>query len=303
MITANQAERQTSDVLHIPPTLLPLCPLCGSDDAEPEGVTGRFDGPAHASLILRCGDCTAVYLNPAPPESGTPPPPLPLRVFSRRRVRAWTQGLPCDARILSVDCAGGQHLKALACRRGWVVEGTEQDAEAAARAKAVGLNVSHGTLADLKPQHNGYHLVLLPHTLEATATPLALLMAVRSLLLPGGRAIIIVSNLESPSFRLFGGRHWDGYHYPRTRQYFNPTTIRDLSNRAGFNVQSIKTMFAPDVWRTSMRNLLIDWQAPGGLTGVLSSRYVIPLMAATVIEGIACMLRRGSLLIATLEKR
>lgn len=47
-------------------TLLLICPVCGSDGAEPEAVVGRFEQGARASLYLRCSVCTALYQNPVP---------------------------------------------------------------------------------------------------------------------------------------------------------------------------------------------------------------------------------------------
>lgn len=47
-------------------TLLLLCPICGSDDAEPVGVIGDFDHGPSPTLSLRCGNCNGVYLNPPP---------------------------------------------------------------------------------------------------------------------------------------------------------------------------------------------------------------------------------------------
>lgn len=283
-------------------TLLPLCPACGADDAEPEGVTGRFDGSADSSLVLRCQACRALYLDPGPPGAGLAPPLLPRGTLTRRRLRRWAFGLPHNARVLGVDCAGGAHLRALAqAGPRWDLEGTERGAEAAERSRAAGWQVHCGTVEELEPLHAGYHLVLLPRTLEGTHRPRALLWALRSLLLPGGRAVALLGNVGSPSFALFGGRHWHGYDYPRVRQCLPATLLPELARAAGLEVRHLTTLYAPALWSASLLNLLRDWRR--ARAGAAGGGGAAARLAAAAAEGVSTALGRGGLVAAVLERR
>lgn len=264
--------------------LLTVCPVCGSDDAEPVGVVGPFDGADDAVLSLRCGSCTTVYLNPEPAvdqaEALSPASPL-----SQRWLRRLTRGLPRDARILVVECDGGAHSRALS-RVGpptWTIARTEQNLDEFSTAR-------------------GYDLILLPHSLEATCAPQALLRSVRSLLADTGRAVVIVSNTRSPAFNVFGGRHWHGYRYPGTRQHFSDQAVQSLSSIAGLEVRSMTTMAGSDFWLTSTANLFRDWALPAPLIQFVSRQWVVPATTAWVAERISVALRRGSLLVARLGR-
>jgi 2-polyprenyl-3-methyl-5-hydroxy-6-metoxy-1,4-benzoquinol methylase len=285
------------------PTLLTACSVCGSDDAEPVGVVGRFDGADDATLSLRCGTCSAVYLSPKPP-GGEVRALCRTPALSQRWLRRLTRGLRDDARILAVDCDGGTHIRALS-RVGpptWTITGTERNSEEATRAIAEGLSVTCASLEEVSTADFGYDLILLPHSLETTSTPQAMLRSVRSLLADGGYAVVVVSNTRSQAFNAFGGRHWQGYRYPGTRQHFNDRAVRSLSASAGLEVRSLATMACGNVWLTSTANLLRDWALPVPLIQFVSGRWVVPATAAWVVERISLVLGRGSLLVAKLGK-
>ncbi|MEX0734141.1 MAG: methyltransferase domain-containing protein [Steroidobacteraceae bacterium] len=97
-------------------TLMLRCPICASDEADTLGVTGSDVGSPDATVIMRCEDCSAVYLSPR--ASGPDRSPLASvdTLFSRSRLRRWSRGLPASAKILCVtpaDCipeSGGYDL-------------------------------------------------------------------------------------------------------------------------------------------------------------------------------------------------
>lgn len=264
-------------------SLLMVCPVCGSDDAEPVGVVGRFDGAGDAVLSLCCGNCTAIYLNPEP--VGGEAEALARPTLSQRWLRSLTRDLRRDASILAVDCDGGGYARALS-RVGsptWTIARTEQSLDEFSTAL-------------------GYDLILLPHSLETTSAPQALLRSVRSLLADAGRAVVIVSNTRSPAFNAFGGRHWHGYRYPGTRQHFGDRAVRSLSSSAGLKMRSVTTMACSDVWLISTANLLRDWALPAPLIQLVAGRWVVPATAAWFVERMSLTLGRGSLLVAELGR-
>lgn len=285
-------------------TLFLCCPACRSDIGEPEGVTGKLDGSADGVVILRCGDCKSIYLSPANDDLGLSPPPLSVAVLSRRRIRRWTHDLPTEAKILCVDCEAGQHLEAVAGADSgsWVLEGTEGNSRSRADGTAAGFTIEYGAIQDMSAEKGGYNLVLLPKSLESAKEPEEFLRHVRSLLVAGGRAVLIASNADSSCCRIFRGRHWTGYQYPHTRQNFSPDAIRRLGESAGLTVRSVTTIFASDAWLMSLSNWFADWGTNASIVKLITARWGIPQLIASAFEGISLSRGRGSLLVAELEK-
>ena len=73
--------------------------------------------------------------------------------------------------------------------------------------------------------------------LEHETRPLPVLTRLLAKLRPGGRVIVKVPNHASLNRRI-RGRHWCGYRFPDHVNYFTPTTLRRLVEKAGFEVAS-----------------------------------------------------------------
>jgi SAM-dependent methyltransferase len=269
------------------------CSLCGVEDGAPIAVGEDFE--YHTSrdsfVAMRCDRCELVYLNPRPTvgELDRIYPPtyhafqfsaenfgLAHRVRSRleaRRLLSYCKHLGDSARILDIGCGDGFHLRLLKQfgRPGWQLEGVDASDRAVMAVRNAGLNVHLGTLesADLAP--NGYDLVLLIATIEHVQNPPAVLRAAARLLRPGGRAVIITDNTATLDFRLFGGRHWGGYHFPVN-------------------------------WVYSIRNRLVDRRAPRWLVERFSLKAPVALGVFTMLDGALQLFHRGALLKLIAEK-
>jgi SAM-dependent methyltransferase len=294
------------------------CCLCGHDSAEPCAVGEDFEyrSSADSFLAVRCTSCGLVYLNPRPSASelGRIYPPnyhafdfsqsrygIVYRIRRRleaRRALAWCRGLPADARILDVGCGDGFHLRILRDfgRGSWQLEGVEPDARAAAAARAAGLTVHRGTIqeVELPPAH--YDLVLLIATIEHVEDPASVLRAVRNLLRPGGRVVMVTDNTETWDFRLFGSRHWGGYHFPRHWNLFSASTLRLLAARSDLEVVAVSTVLSPVNWVYSLHNLLTDWKAPDWLTRRFGLDTPVALSVFTVFDWLHQLRGQGALL-------
>jgi SAM-dependent methyltransferase len=101
--------------------------------------------------------------------------------------------------------------------------------------------VHHGPLDDV---------VFLIATIEHVDDPLGQLERKLRLLKPGGRVVIVPDNMSSLDFRLFQGRHWGGYHFPRHWDLFNPSNLRLPAERSEFEVRSLDTLVSPVNWVT-----------------------------------------------------
>lgn len=301
-----------------------LCCLCGVEDADPVGVGEDFEYRTSADtfLAVKCRRCGLVYLNPQPAdEEATRIYPdsyhafdfkpeefgLVYRVRRRleaRRVLAWCRDLPADARILDVGCGDGFHLRLLKDfgKPGWSLEGVDTDPRAIAAAENAGLAVHRGKVEQLTLPANSYHLILMVMTVEHLADPVGVLRAVRHLLVPGGKVVIVTDNVGSPDFRVFGGRHWGGYHFPRHFHLFDERTLRRLAEVSGLTPERVSTAVSPVNWVYSVRNWLDDWGAPRWLVNRFGLKSAPALAAGTLLDLPLKLVGRGAILHATFRK-
>lgn len=300
------------------------CAVCGIDTGEPIGIGEDFEYRTcqDSFVAMRCATCGLVYLNPRPAESEfTRIYPANYHAFDftpdefgfifkvrrrleARRVLVWCRGLPADARILDVGCGDGFHLKLLKDfgQPSWQLEGIDLDERAVAAARRNGLEVRQAAIESAELGKDSYDLILLIMTIEHVADPGGLLAAIRRLLKPGGRVVIVTDNVGSIDFRLFRGRHWGGYHFPRHWNLFDSASLATLASNVGLERERIRTAMSPVNWAYSVRNLLDDWHAPRWLVNRFSLHSPVGLAAFTMLDSVLNFLGRGSILHAILRK-
>lgn len=300
------------------------CRLCGLEDGEPVAVGEDFEYRVSRDsfVAMRCRHCGLIYLNPRPSveELDRIYPPtyhayeftaenfgLAHRVRCRleaRRVLSYCQRLGASARILDVGCGDGFHLNLLEQygRPGWELAGVDASERAVNAARAAGLDVHLGTVetADLPP--SSYDLVLMIATIEHVENPLAVLRAAARLLRPGGRIAAVTDNTATLDFRLFGNRHWGGYHFPRHWNLFHRPSLRRLAEQAGLEVVEISTVLSPVNWVYSLRNRLVDRGYPRWMYERFSLKAPVALAAFTILDGCFQIFRRGALLKLVAQK-
>ena len=291
------------------------CPLCGADEAEPIAVGQDFGWAAvpDAFLALRCRRCQLLYLNPrpAPEESGRLYPPACFtapgpaeqarrRAVARRALRLCPP-LPAGARVLEVGYGAYLHREELlrAGAQAWNLE-TVTDHRASTDAPRSGVDtVTWGRAEDLAAGGPSYDAALLLHSLEHCDRPAEELSAIHRLLKPGSPVIVLTHNSESTVSRMFAGRHWVGYDFPRHPCLFSPTSLRALAGSTGFEVERMETLRSPETWTESVRWLLRDWDMPGPLVWVAGGG--LGQAAAYVAEHWAQLRHHGELLGAVLR--
>ena len=300
------------------------CCVCDDDDDEPIAVGEDFEYRTSqvCFLAMRCRGCGLVYLNPRPDISELSriyPPTYHAFDFSperfgliykiRRRLEArrmlsWCRGLPEDARILDVGCGDGFHLKLLRDfgKPTWRLEGVDLSPAAVACARKAGLKVHEGSAESLSSAQDGYDLVVLIQTIEHIENPPETLAAVRSLLRPGGRVVIVTDNTRSLDCKIFRGRHWGGFHFPRHWNLFNRDAMCSLAKKVDLEVVHIGTQVSPVNWVYSLRNLLVDWGAPRWLYNRFSLQSPVALGVFTLVDNGLRLFGRGALLRAILRR-
>lgn len=167
--------------------------------------------------------------------------------------------VPDGARVLDVGCATG-YLAAELTRRGCVVDGVEFDPAAAEQARRPG-RCREVVAGDLESSltheaveamlgHQRPDVVLCADVLEHLRDPWAVLAWLRTLLAPGGRAVISVPNIAHWTARraLLGGRfdYADFGLFDRTHlRFFTRASAAELARRAGFAVLAERPVPAP----------------------------------------------------------
>jgi 2-polyprenyl-3-methyl-5-hydroxy-6-metoxy-1,4-benzoquinol methylase len=114
---------------------------------------------------------------------------------------------------------------------------------AAASARAKGLDVVTGTLADAALPAGTFDAVTLFEVIEHLSDPLALARDVHAVLRPGGIWLIGTANAGSWTAAAMGAR-WQYLNiesHGGHASFFNPRSIAALAGRSGFTVERIDT--------------------------------------------------------------
>jgi SAM-dependent methyltransferase len=300
------------------------CCICRGVDGVPVGVGEDFEyhTSAHSFLAVRCPSCELIYLDPRPSTAdlGIIYPDdyhafafgeeqfgivhtVRSRLEARRLLRAG-RGLPADARVLDVGCGDGFHLDLLRKHGppGWSVRGIDTDTRAVTAARERGLDVEEGLVEDSAIEPGSIDLALCIQTIEHVADPVVLLRAIARLLTPGGRLYLITDNTGSPDFWITKGRHWGGYHFPRHWNLFNKTSMRKLAETSGLDIATLSTTTSPVNWTYSVRNTLVDWNAPSWLVERFSLSAAPALAVFTTLDTALTLTGRGALLRVILRR-
>ncbi len=240
------------------------CPLCGRDNADqPDSPFSQPDWH-----LKTCRDCGFVYLQNAlsyealeEDQAWTKTAPQEARRrAASRRFTGWfrqkfkrarrklfprTKGKKLARRfvrrgkVLDVGCGGGGLLRQLGDTL--VPFGIEIDAQAAAATNAFaatrgGRVLQADAMTGLASFEAGtFDGVTMTAYLEHEVRPLEVLRAVGRVLRDEGVAILMVPNYACWNRRLQGAG-WPGFRFPEHVNYFTPTTIRQLIDRAGLQV-------------------------------------------------------------------
>jgi len=197
--------------------------------------------------------------------------------------------------LLEVGCASGAVLEA-AQRRGWEVAGVEYSADAAEEARAHGVPVTVGGLAEARLPADRYDVVFLGDVLEHVPDPLATLREVHRVLAPTGH-LALRGPMATHSWARRLGMSWmdsrgqvltlaePPYHLWE----FEPHTLTALVRKAGFAIATFHQSKTPPSLhkRKGARALAVAgldavnaaWTAATGTAGdrcTLTARKVAP---------------------------
>ncbi len=153
----------------------------------------------------------------------------------RARFDSSVMWLPAQAggRLLEVGCGRGDMLEVLA-HLGWDAEGVDFDPQAAESARARGLRVRHGTLANCRYDDATFDAVIMSHVIEHLHDPVGVVKECHRILKPGGRLVLLTPNTASWGHRIYG-RSWLHLDPPRHLYLFNPDILPKLADGLGFS--------------------------------------------------------------------
>lgn len=316
--------RMEDAVLKSPGLVDVQCCICETNDAAPAGRGKDFEyntSPDTFSAV-KCKSCGLVYLNPRPHISGFEkiyPAHYHAFDFSENeygfvyKIRSWLEAkrllnsckdLPADARILDIGCGDGFHLKLLSKygKKSWQLEGIDMDKRAIEMAQNSGLTVHRGTVESIDLPSDYYDLALIIQTIEHVEKPDDVLRAIRRLLKPGGKLLIVTDNTDSLDFRFFKRSYWGGYHFPRHWNLFNRHSLTKLAFKTGFEVDRLQTQVSPVNWVYTIHNWLVDKKAPRWLINRFTLKSTVSLGAFTLLDMVLQKFKKGALLRAILKK-
>ncbi|HEU5422112.1 MAG TPA: class I SAM-dependent methyltransferase [Nitrolancea sp.] len=283
-----------------------VCDLCGADDPEPlltlhDVLAGTTPLPFQ---LVRCRRCGLRYLSPRPCAEALPTiypadyapfrqSGLSARIKRRGRRRELAALRPLldpPRRVLDLGCATGELLQIVRELGNADVLGVEPSSEAAAVARARGLEVVAGTLEDARLPSGSLDAALLAHVIEHLPSPDATLAELARVLRPGGALVLWLPNADSLAARLLGAR-WIGYDAPRHLYAFTPRTLGSLLARHDFTVRSVEHEWIGLEWSWALR-LWAAERSPR-LGRMLARLHPLTTAALTPLSAAAATLRRA----------
>lgn len=159
----------------------------------------------------------------------------------------WTESPFGNGHLLDVGCGAGALLKQMTAL-GWKCWGLDVSSIAIEKAQKNVPQATYlqSTLTDLNIKHT-FDAIVLSHVLEHLPDPVDSLHKCFDLLVPGGKLLIGIPNINSPEANLFG-RYWSGLDIPRHMVHFRKSVIRRLLEASGFSVEKVRpTMFASSI--------------------------------------------------------
>lgn len=192
-------------------------------------------------------------------------------------------------RILDVGCGEGRLLELLRSfgHPEWEIVGLEFDEAAIARCREKGFEAHADRVEDfaMKPmEQDRYDGVIMLQLIEHVENPSLVCDRIRSLLKPGGVLIIETPSLGGLDYRIFAGRWWGHYHFPRHWNLFSKSSLVRMLNQQGLEVVHSEYLISTSAWIISHHNFFKDRGWPQWFWRFFSYQNPILLGMAVTID-------------------
>lgn len=234
-------------------TEISSCDVCGGSAFRPEFEKDGYTG-------VRCEGCGLVFVNPQPGADYLRDEVYGKDYFNAEkgygiedalgsggdeararanRLLARLEKKTAPGRLLDVGCAAG-FTAAAARDRGWKVTGVEISDFAAAHAREkLGLDVRVGSFTDMDLPREEFDLALMLDVIEHFKSPAKAMRKAAEALRPGGLALVMTPNYDSPASRKLGAA-WGLVAPEHHLFYFTPSTIKALVANAGLETVELE---------------------------------------------------------------
>jgi 2-polyprenyl-3-methyl-5-hydroxy-6-metoxy-1,4-benzoquinol methylase len=208
----------------------------------------------------------------------------PWRIEADRERLARLRGYAAGGTLLDVGCSTGTFLEL--ARTTFDAWGVEPDPGTSAQARAAGLSVTTGTVADVVPPAGGFDAVTMFHVIEHLDSPRQALRQVRKLLSPGGVVMIETPTVDSVWFRLARSR-WRQL-IPDHYFFFSRDTLERLLAECGLELVDYEKVGR----RVSLR-FVVDRFRRSGIPG---AGAVAPALRRLRLEDVGIRLNPGDIM-------
>ncbi len=278
------------------------CVLCGSDDAEvaASGWDFEYHTVPDEFRFVRCRRCGHLYLNPRPAGADLDVIyPADYYAFSSggnplvaRLRRRWEGGkvrLYRDLvgegprRILDVGCGNGRFLSLLrefGCPD-WQLVGIDFDEDVVSECREAGFEAHASRIEDFSEGEGSFDAIIMLQLIEHVEDPVQICQRVHALLRPGGHFIVETPNLAGLDYRIFQGRWWGHYHFPRHWNLFSTESLHRMLEDHGFRIARSEYLISTSAWTISLHNYFLDKGWPDRF--VRFFHYQNPLLLACFV--------------------
>lgn len=269
------------------------CPFCGSERriTISSGRESEFENTTQdLFFIVKCSDCSLVYLNPRPDESelGKIYPKqyycynasfnssgadvsllapikqilndwigFPMRI--KKLIKSFSNNTSSAIKVLDIGCGNGDALDVFKRYGGNKVEtmGLDFNHQALELIIKRGHKAIEGRIEQAKLPKSTFDIIYSSNVIEHVAEPAVMIEKVAESLKSGGVFLCETPNFNSLDARLFSSSgYWGGYHFPRHWTFFTAKTFTRIAEKVGLSVESISYHPVPIFWIWTMHAYL-----------------------------------------------
>jgi len=245
-----------------------------------------------------------VFLNPRPADNELPTiyPEhyIPYRFDEHlsplmQKARMWLQRRKAKdllklagpgAAVWDVGCGGGFLLQLLQRfgRPTWKLAGVDICPRSVQKVRQLGIEALCGRFETLDVPRNSVDVIVLNQVLEHLDDPAAVVAKAFSVLSPGGYLFVEVPSLEGWDAKLFGKRHWGGWHFPRHWTFYTRQSLTAVLTQNGFAIHEHRWLLSPNFWAQSLHHWLIDRGVPQRAAGWVDCSNPLVMALFTAVD-------------------